>query len=611
MKKLSKNSLGIVLLVGVLIVGLVYFVMRRNISKNEGFAGPCYSTAWYINELQPGITFEFNSGSGMISPNTLLLANRCMECTTANNTLATLTSLKQQGGDNTIISILDPNNGLSMVKFKLAVWSNDDQDNAIVPIGISGNDVVEGSIPGINSLSEKTFKILFLDSSKCPVDCIYGPWTDVSWSTCPSCGPPGLTRTQNRVFTPPKNGGKCNDWSTSQQVPCGNLPLCPVDCRGYYIDSTTCPSCGPAGTTKRQTFIVTQAQVGTGTACPPSTQTVACNIPTCEDPPPVPSTPAMPYPFRCADTYDIKIVYSPPDANKNVTLHALLLLKPGATDVATKSSTWTVTSAPNFAARTGSPVIGKWTDRITWQFPLAQTYTVQYTLTYGGRTCSFTFPITITGQICSDPCTNLNTTTNSCQAITLPPAPPRTRNGPKCQDVRCGPNQFKDCPVIYQPGNSPTNPCPPGNVYDFNTRTCSPSGEHCCNYSLTTGLLDQGKFATARNDTRCVDNLTQQYRIKGTSPTPCRPKYTPGVDNKCCDPRAATLPACRNYWEAVPGWKKNPVNCQVPPPYQGFKDYDGYETQEIAPVEQDSILFTKGALQTMRQKMINMKTLFN
>jgi hypothetical protein len=745
----KKTTLGVVsLIVGLLIVGLVYFVMRRTVSKNEGFAGPCYTTAASVLWPDPAqIThvggLGYTSGIDMTAPNMLSVQQDCDECSTANATYAYIKMCSDKAGSNLLMD-LKFENGPQIVRFKLLSFTptyrpDGNMNYTNIPIGVNGNDVVMGSIPAVNSFSGKgRIKINFLDSSKCPQDCIPGPWTDTS--TCPSCGPSTTTKSQTRIVTPAIYDGNCSttDSLTTQNVPCaistcesqcvGNndwvntgscvapspgacgpgagkqtqtqtlksvvtnacqladqtyvsslktrtvacdLPVCPVDCIGSFIDSTSCPSpcgpvgstknqiykittpqqgtgkacpvpegyqisvscpvcpvdcvggwvdytkcptCGPANTTKLQQYVVTTPQQGTGAYCPVVNgmlQSVSCGtLPPCEDPPPVPSTPVSPYPFTCTDTYTIKIVYSPPDANKNVTLYAMLLLKTGATDVATKSSTWTVTSAPNFAVKTGAPVIQHWTDKVTWQFPLAQTYTVQYSLTYGGKTCTFSFPIIITGQTCTDPCTNYNTATNSCQAITLPPAPPRTKNGPRCQDVKCGPNQFKDCPVVYQPGNTTTNPCGPGNVYDFVTGTCSPSGEYCCNYSLTTGGLDQTKFAGARNDTKCVDNLTQQYTLKATSPTKCSAKYTPGIDNPCCDPRAATLAKCAPYWQAVPGWKKNPMNCQVAPPYQGFKDYDGYETQEIAPVEQESVLFTKGALQIMRQKMINIKSLF-
>jgi hypothetical protein len=571
------KKFGILLLVGILIVGAVYLFMQKDsVPKvNEGFgyvSGPYTIIRDQPNVEGSGYTllgsavdstwqsaiglnlFEYSVYTSNPNPN-------------VNDTITILIKIKHNMNAlyNWVISNYPTTNYNYILTGSIAIWSSD---------GISGTPTY---IPALG-----------------------GSWCDFAINVDPSLLPPITTTGGYKCAT------KANAW--------GSVITDTIYCSVPYKITST-------GNLLSFTFnfggdfVRPDATMGYSSEIPfggykyfPSSGTI--NIGPKEDPPPQPSTPVVPYPFSCADTYTIKIVYSPPDANRNITFYAMLLLQSGATDVATKSSTWTVTNAPNFAVKTGAPVIQHWNDKITWQFPLAQTYTVQYTLTYGGKTCSFSFPITIAGQTCTDPCTNLNTATNTCQKITLPPPPPRTKNGPRCQDVKCGPNQFKDCPVIYQPGNSPTNPCGPGNVYDFLTSTCVPSGEYCCNYSLTTGGLDQTKFAGARNDTKCVDNLTQQYRIKATSPTPCRLKYTPGIDNPCCDPRAATLAKCAPYWEAVPGWKKNPMNCQVAPPYQGFMDYDGYESKEFASIDQETIAFTKGALQRVRQKFIDMKNLF-
>ncbi len=59
-----------------------------------------------------------------------------------------------------------------------------------------------------------------------------------------------------------------------------NTQACPANCTGYYYPNSTCSvTCG--GGTKTETFNVTTAPSGAGTACPASTRVISCNTQRC------------------------------------------------------------------------------------------------------------------------------------------------------------------------------------------------------------------------------------------------------------------------------------------------------------------------------------------
>ena len=109
------------------------------------------------------------------------------------------------------------------------------------------------------------------------VDCRVGEFGEFSSCTRP-CG--GGFQTKNRtILVPPAGTGDACP-SLTEVAEC-NTQVCPVDCQvGDFGEFSTCTRpCGGGFQTRNRTILVPPA--GTGAACPPLTQTAACNTQPC------------------------------------------------------------------------------------------------------------------------------------------------------------------------------------------------------------------------------------------------------------------------------------------------------------------------------------------
>eukprot|EP01128_Nolandella_sp_AFSM9_P002256 TRINITY_DN1263_c0_g1_i2.p1 TRINITY_DN1263_c0_g1~~TRINITY_DN1263_c0_g1_i2.p1 ORF type:complete len:1221 (-),score=195.21 TRINITY_DN1263_c0_g1_i2:230-3892(-) len=110
----------------------------------------------------------------------------------------------------------------------------------------------------------------------CPVDCVIGGWTQ--WSSCSvSCG--GGSRSRSRSNTPPVGTGAACP-SSSQTANC-NTHLCDVNCvQSSWSSFSQCSEpCGPGQKTRSRS--ITTQPVANGTPCGSSSETETCNLGPC------------------------------------------------------------------------------------------------------------------------------------------------------------------------------------------------------------------------------------------------------------------------------------------------------------------------------------------
>lgn len=117
------------------------------------------------------------------------------------------------------------------------------------------------------------------DPKAIAVDCV-GDWTQDA--TCPiDCGQSAskVVATYS-VTTPMESGGKTCDFTdgATKEVDCPETDECPIDCVGYYDETTvTCPTaCGNPASTLTQNYVTTIASSGSGVQCPSSTRSINC-----------------------------------------------------------------------------------------------------------------------------------------------------------------------------------------------------------------------------------------------------------------------------------------------------------------------------------------------
>ena len=115
----------------------------------------------------------------------------------------------------------------------------------------------------------------------CPVNCELGAWTQGDCST--TCGE-GVYSETREILVEPKNGG--NPCASTERVdlPCQDLPVCPVDCEvsDWSAEGTCSKHCG--GGKQVWTRAVMTQSAGTGAKCPTAEERLkeeACNTEPC------------------------------------------------------------------------------------------------------------------------------------------------------------------------------------------------------------------------------------------------------------------------------------------------------------------------------------------
>jgi hypothetical protein len=109
----------------------------------------------------------------------------------------------------------------------------------------------------------------------CDVDCVVSEWS--AFSQCSNeagCGTGTRTRTRSVVTYPEFNGDAC---PVLEQTESCELALCPVHCQlSEWSEFSACSAACGGGTSSRTRNILQEPANG-GTACGPTTETVACN----------------------------------------------------------------------------------------------------------------------------------------------------------------------------------------------------------------------------------------------------------------------------------------------------------------------------------------------